>query len=110
MFLLVGSSFIPGYNILHKQGERLFGVQGPSGLLDIFLNMIFFLVLPLAIAESVYKTAPAETKNQMYTFGIVIGIFTAIIIQYILPKKFRPGTLLKKASDKVNEKINTNNK
>jgi hypothetical protein len=102
MFLILGE-FIPGYNILHNQGTRIFGVGGASGFLQILVNLVCFLVLPLAVAQSLARRASPETRNAQFMLGIIIGIFTGMLIQMIAPPKFRPGSLAKQASSAVDK-------
>lgn len=100
MLVIVGK-FIPGYNILHEQGEKMFGVSGVSGLTQMGINLTSYVILPLAVAHSLASRASDETKESQYTFGIIIGVFTGMLIQFILPAKFRPGALIQKAGDAI---------
>lgn len=100
MLIIVGK-FLPGYNILHEQGEKLFGVSGIGGLTQMGINLVSYVILPLAIAHSLASRATPETKEAQYTFGIIIGVFTGMLIQLFLPANLRPGTLIQKAGDAI---------
>jgi hypothetical protein len=103
--LLVAGRFIPGYDLLHTQGEKLFGVGGIGGLTQMGINLLTYVVLPLAIANSLASRASEETKEAQYTFGLVIGVFTGMAIQFFLPSRFRPAALVQQASDTVGKAV-----